>query len=112
MNGGVAGAGGAGVGALLGTAGATGGSSAATRAAAPFVHPTKLYPPLYTLAALGLAWTAFGWFVFSKVTKGVPEEMVKWRIIPALVAVVCGVATVAPWNVLHRKERFMFLRFV
>lgn len=76
----------------------------------PFVHPSRLYPPVYALAVLGLAWTAMGWLVFSAITGGEPELMVQWRGVPAFVAVAVGVATVAPWNVLYKRERMMFLR--
>ncbi|KAM0751604.1 EXS-domain-containing protein [Meredithblackwellia eburnea MCA 4105] len=77
---------------------------------APYVHPSRLYPPIYSLAFLGLAWTTFGWLVFSKITGGIPEEMVRWRAIPALSAIVCFVAAVVPFNILFRKERMMLLR--
>ena len=77
---------------------------------APFVHPSRLFPPIYGLALCGLAWTTLGWFVFAKITGGVPEEMVRWRGIPAFTAIAVGIATVAPWNVLYRKERMMFLK--
>ena len=82
------------------------------RAAAPFVHPSRLYPPLYSLAALGLAWTAIGWSVFMKLTGGDPIEMVRWRGVPAFVALMVGAVSIAPVNIMYRKQRFMFLRSV
>ncbi|KAK4702935.1 hypothetical protein P7C70_g3281, partial [Phenoliferia sp. Uapishka_3] len=77
---------------------------------APFVHPSRLFPPIYSLAFCGLAWTTASWLVFARITGGVPEEMVKWRAIPAVTAIAVGLAAIAPFNVLHRKERMMFLR--
>lgn len=88
-------------------------SSLPTRnAASPFVHPSKLYPPLYGLAAAGFAWTALGWFVFGTITGGEVEQMVRWRAVPGVVMLVVGAAVVGPWDVLYRKERYMFLRCV
>lgn len=85
---------------------------APSSAPAPFVHPSRLFPPIYSLAFCGLAWTTVNWIVFARITGGVPEEMVKWRGIPAFTAIAVGIATVAPWNFLYRKERMMFLRCV
>lgn len=81
-----------------------------SRTQTPFVHPSRLYPPIYGLAIVGLGWTAVGWMLFSWVTAGDPVQMVRWRGIPAFVALVVGGAAVAPINTLYRKERFMFLR--
>ena len=86
-----------------------GSSSLLPRAPAPFVHPSRLYPPLYALSALGIAWTTFGWMVFAQITGGDPEQMSNWRAVPAFVALVVGAAAVAPWNALYRRERMMFL---
>lgn len=80
------------------------------RSAAPFVHPSRLYPPLYALSTLGAAWTLLGWSVFLKITDGDPQEMVQWRVVPAFVALVVGATALAPWNILFRKQRMMFLR--
>ncbi|KDE05144.1 hypothetical protein MVLG_04485 [Microbotryum lychnidis-dioicae p1A1 Lamole] len=77
---------------------------------APFAHPSKLYPPIYGLAAAGMLWTLLGWSVFIKLSGGVVDQMVKWRAVPAITAVVVAIVTVCPRNVLYRKERFMFLR--
>lgn len=81
------------------------------RNTAPFVHPSRLYPPLYALSALGFVWVCLGWLVFMKITGGDPEQMVLWRGVPMFTAIVVGAAAVAPLNVLYRKERMMFLRY-
>ncbi|SCV68909.1 BQ2448_1030 [Microbotryum intermedium] len=78
---------------------------------APFAHPSRLYPPIYGLAAVGMLWTLLGWSVFLKLSGGLVDQMVKWRAVPAITAVVVALATVCPWNVLYRKERLMFVSF-
>ncbi|KAM0793040.1 hypothetical protein ACM66B_000529 [Microbotryomycetes sp. NB124-2] len=97
-----------------GQAGAAGASSAtsaaASRSQAPFVHPSRLYPPLYILSALGFLWTAVSWAVFMRLTAGDAVEMVKWRGIPAFSAFAVGVVVLMPLNVLFKRERMMFLR--
>ena len=79
---------------------------------AQFVHPSRLYPPLYALAVMGWLWTAFGWSVFHRLAGDDTARMVQWRAVPAVVALVALSAILAPMNVLYRKERMMFLRSV
>ncbi|GAA5853360.1 hypothetical protein JCM8547_002427 [Rhodosporidiobolus lusitaniae] len=74
----------------------------------PFAHPTKLYPPLYNLALLGLAWTALGWFAFRSLTGGDDTAINAWRGEPAFVALVVVAAVVWPGNVLCRRQRVQF----
>jgi hypothetical protein len=81
-------------------------------AASPYVHPSKLYPPLYGLAAVGFAWTAAGWLVFGLITGGEVEHMVQWRAVPGAFMLVVVLGVLGPWDVLYRKERYMFLRCV
>ncbi|GAA5839567.1 hypothetical protein JCM11251_003548 [Rhodosporidiobolus azoricus] len=75
----------------------------------PYAHPTKLYPPLYQLGLLGLAWTAVGWLAFRNLTGGDEAAMNAWRGEPAFVAVVVGAALVWPGNVLCRRQRMQFI---
>ncbi|GAA5911994.1 hypothetical protein JCM6882_004736 [Rhodosporidiobolus microsporus] len=75
----------------------------------PYAHPTKLYPPLYQLGLLGLAWTGMGWLAFRNLTGGDEQAMNSWRGEPAFVAVVVGAALVWPGNVLCRRQRMQFL---
>ncbi|GAA5895545.1 hypothetical protein JCM5296_006793 [Sporobolomyces johnsonii] len=84
-------------------------SGPASSAHPVLVHPRKLYPPLYSLALLGLAWTAAGWALFRKMTGGLEDAMLRWRGEPAFIALAVGAALVLPGNVLHRKQRLMFL---
>ena len=79
---------------------------------AQFVHPSRLYPPLYALAVIGWLWTAFGWSVFHRLAGSDAARMVEWRAVPAIVALVALAAIFAPMNGLYRKERMMFLRSV
>ncbi|GAA5973988.1 hypothetical protein JCM11641_008197 [Rhodosporidiobolus odoratus] len=75
----------------------------------PFVHPSKLYPALYQLALVGLAWTAAGWLALRTLTGAQPEGMNQWRAEPALVALVVVAAVAWPANVLCRRQRLQFL---
>ncbi|BGP13035.1 protein-ER retention protein [Rhodosporidiobolus nylandii] len=70
----------------------------------PYVHPTKLYPPLYQLGLLALAWTALGWLAFRNLTGGEADAMNAWRGEPAFVAMVVGAALIWPGNVLAIKR--------
>lgn len=79
---------------------------------AAYLHPSRLYPPIYHLSLLGLLWTTVGWVLFAKLTGGDPQQMVEWRSVPAFVVFVAGLALIVPWNALYRRERMMFLRFV
>lgn len=81
-----------------------------SRQPSPFVHPSRLYPPLYTLAGLAMVWIALGWLAFMKVTGGDPQIMVQWRALPIVTAGAVGLAAVIPLNVLYKRERMMFLR--
>ncbi|KAK4058143.1 protein-ER retention protein [Microbotryomycetes sp. JL221] len=86
------------------------GAGAVRAQAAPFVHPSRLYPPLYVLAAIGFLWTTVSWAVFMKLTSGDVVEMVKWRGVPTFSAFAVGAVALMPFNVLYKKERMMFLR--
>lgn len=79
---------------------------------APYVHPSKVYPPLYSLAAAALAWTAAGWISFRALAGTDPDAAVRWRILPAAFLVAAAVALCWPGNTLCRRERFRFLRSV
>lgn len=87
-------------------------SSAVPAVAAPFVHPTKIYPPVYSLGAAALAWTAAGWLAFRSLAGNDAEAAIQWRILPAAFLLGAGAALCWPGNVLCRTERFRFLRCV
>ncbi|KAK4054740.1 protein-ER retention protein [Microbotryomycetes sp. JL201] len=91
-------------------AAAAGVAGATTRSQAPFVHPSRLYPPLYILAGLGFLWTTVSWAVFMRLTGGDAVEMVKWRGVPAFSAFAVGTVALMPMNILFKKERMMFIR--
>ncbi|GAA6010408.1 hypothetical protein JCM10207_005214 [Rhodosporidiobolus poonsookiae] len=84
-------------------------SSATSAAPPPYVHPRKLYPPLYHLAALALVWTALGWLAFRNLTGGDLAAMNSWRGVPAFTALVVGAAMVWPGNVLCKPQRQQFV---
>ncbi|GAA5939938.1 hypothetical protein JCM3775_007154 [Rhodotorula graminis] len=76
----------------------------------PYVHPTKLYPPLYSLAAATLAWAALGSLLHGALTGADPHLVVQYRLVPCLVALAVVVALCWPGNALSRPYRLRFLR--
>lgn len=88
------------------------GAPSTSTAHPPYVHPSKLYPPLYSLAVAGLGWTAAGWLFFRLLTGGDPAAGERWRIEPAALLILAAAVICWPGNVLCRRERFRFLRCV
>lgn len=84
-------------------------SSVRSPVVGPLAHPARLYPPIYGLAGLGLAWTVLGWWMFLFVTGGDPASMVRWRVFPVLTALAVGAGAVCPWRMLYKRERMMYL---
>lgn len=78
----------------------------------PFVHPSKLFPPIYKLSILGLLWSFLGLILFNFLTENDKNKMFKFRIIPTFFILVVLISIFAPWNILYQKERYMFLRLV
>ncbi|GAA5890043.1 hypothetical protein JCM8208_002681 [Rhodotorula glutinis] len=76
----------------------------------PYVHPTKLYPPLYSLAAAALAWATLGWVIHGALTGADPRLVVEYRLVPCIVALAVVVALCWPGNALSRPYRLRFLR--
>ncbi|GAA6040794.1 hypothetical protein JCM8097_003304 [Rhodosporidiobolus ruineniae] len=74
----------------------------------PYAHPSRLYPPLYHLALVGLAWTAVGWLAFRTITGHDETSMNAWRGLPAFTALAVGAALVWPGNVLYKRQRAQF----
>ncbi|GAA5979881.1 hypothetical protein JCM10908_001450 [Rhodotorula pacifica] len=86
------------------------GAPASTSIPAPFVHPSRIYPPLYSLAAVALAWTTGGWLLFRTVAGGEANAAIQWRVLPAAFLVGAGIALCWPGKLLYQRERFRFLR--
>ncbi|GJN91881.1 hypothetical protein Rhopal_004906-T1 [Rhodotorula paludigena] len=78
--------------------------------APPYVHPTKLYPPLYSLALATLAWAAAAHLAFARLTAAQPDLVVHYRLVPVAAVAAVLAALCWPGNVLCRRERFRFLR--
>lgn len=78
--------------------------------APPYVHPTKLYPPLYSLALATLAWAAAVHLAFARLTAAQPDLVVRYRLVPVAAVAAVLAALCWPANVLCRRERFRFLR--
>lgn len=79
----------------------------------PHVHPSTLYPPVYTLALSTLAWTGLGWLVHRSLTGAAhpdPALVVHYRLAPVALALAVVAALCWPANVLHRPARFRLLR--
>lgn len=79
-------------------------------ATAAFVHPTTIYPPLYSLGAVAFAWTATGWLAFRAAAGGEADAAIHWRVLPAVFLVAAAAAVAWPGKALYQRDRFRFLR--
>lgn len=76
----------------------------------PFIHPSKLYRPVYTLSLCYFAWTATAWLLWTFCGDAFAAE--NSRYMPAAFALVGVMAVFLPAERLQKKERLMFLRCV
>lgn len=78
--------------------------------ATTFVHPTTVYPPLYSLGAVAFAWTAAGWLAFRAAAGGEADAAIHWRVLPAACLLAAAAAVAWPGKILYQRDRFRFLR--
>lgn len=83
-----------------------------------FLHPSKLYPPVYSIGLVYSAWSLLGWVVYRALIlsgMGLNEtgelgNLAGWL---PFVWLVMGIGSVfIPWNGLYRREREVFMRCV
>lgn len=84
--------------------------SAPSTTATTFVHPTTVYPPLYSLGAVAFAWTAAGWLAFRAAAGGEADAAIHWRVLPAAFLLAAAAAVAWPGKALYQRDRFRFLR--
>lgn len=82
---------------------------------ATHLHPSKLYPPVYSLAALYFGWTALGWAVYSafhsySTTQQSADVLSLEVFIPAAFALLGVIFFLLPTERFHRRERQTILR--
>ena len=85
-------------------------TAAAAATTTTFVHPTTVYPPLYSLGAVAFAWTAAGWLAFRAAAGGEADAAIHWRVLPAVFLVAAAAAVAWPGKALYQRDRFRFLR--
>ncbi|WRT64733.1 uncharacterized protein IL334_001667 [Kwoniella shivajii] len=66
---------------------------------------SKLHGPIYKLFLLYSAWCGSGWILFRVLSRGIDEEMEKWRIIPGFLAIGVMIAVAVPWRGVGERER-------
>lgn len=82
-----------------------------------FVHPSKLFPPIYKISILGLIWSLLGWILFNFLTSSNSEletikKLKKFKNLPNFFSLIILFFIIVPWNILYKRERFRFLRLV
>ena len=95
------------------SAGANGLSLAETAGTAPAqqtIHPSRFYPPIYSLALSYALWTLLGLALFHWF--GAAGSSTLGRTLPAAFLVLALLGLFTPVERLRKRERFMFLRSV
>lgn len=73
------------------------------------LHPSRLFPPVYKLAAVLALWTFFGLAVYT-LAGSHPGEGPLDNIVPIAFASIALLSIFLPVDKLYKQERFMFLR--
>jgi len=68
-----------------------------------------VYDPIYRLAVMFLAWCFLGWALFRLVTHGNVVLVDIFRYVPAICALGVLTVLICPFDVVHKRERDMFL---
>jgi hypothetical protein len=72
-------------------------------------NPAAVYDPIYRLAVMFLAWCFLGWALFRLVTHGNVVLVDIFRYVPAICALGVLTVLICPFDVVHKRERDMFL---
>ena len=84
-------------------------TSSPTISTQSYIHPSKLYKPIYTLAFIYFTWTGIAWILLSLWSDSYPWTA---NYVPAAFAVLGVLVVFLPTERLQKKERYMFLRLV
>jgi hypothetical protein len=76
------------------------------------IHPSKLYTPVYQLAASLAAWTGLCWVVGFQVIGGGNGEAATGKAIAALSLFLAGILLFLPAERLKKSERMLLIRCV
>ncbi|GAA95435.1 uncharacterized protein L969DRAFT_92571 [Mixia osmundae IAM 14324] len=89
-------------------------ASSSSAGKSQYIHPSRLYPPIYALAGLALLWVLTGWCFYRVLGGGTDLKreragaLAEW--LPAVFGIILSAALIGPWDRLKRKERYMGLR--
>lgn len=78
--------------------------------ASEYLHPSKLYRPIYQLAAVSLTWTTLAWFIGFRLFADSDGDSSAGRLAAAFTWLVPLIVLLLPVDRFRRAERFMFLR--
>jgi hypothetical protein len=73
-------------------------------------NPAAVYDPIYRLSAMFVAWCFFSWGIFRLVTHGNVVLVDIFRYIPAICALGVLIIVICPFDIVHKRERDMFLQ--
>lgn len=73
-------------------------------------NPAATYEPIYRLSAIFIAWCFVGWAIFHLATQGNVILVDVFRYVPAISALVVAIVLICPFDVIHKRERDMFLQ--
>jgi EXS family len=72
-------------------------------------NPASVYHPIYRLFAVFSAWCFFAWAIFRFLTHGNVILVDIFRYVPAICALGVSIILICPFDVIHKRERDMFL---
>lgn len=72
-------------------------------------NPAAVYESIYRLAAIFIGWCFMSWAIFRLSTHGDVILVDIFRYVPSVCALGVLMVLVCPWDVIHKRERDMFL---
>jgi len=72
-------------------------------------NPGSVYDAIYRLFAVFSAWCFFAWAIFRFLTHGNVVLVDIFRYVPAICALGVSIILICPFDVIHKRERDMFL---
>lgn len=73
-------------------------------------NPAGLWEPIYRLFIIFAAWCSLSWIVYWVATHGNTVLVDVFRYVPAICALGVLIVLICPFDVVHRRERDMFLQ--
>jgi hypothetical protein len=72
-------------------------------------NPAAVYEPIYRLSAVFIAWCFFAWVIFRLATHENVILVDLFRYVPAICTLGVLIVLICPFDVIHKRERDMFL---